>query len=646
MTAEATSLWYRFWHTRWRDVLRGQLDGRLDWRRTISAADLPSNIRGVIEQVVRGTRLWRGEKMDVAGELIAHFHDGLEAGASPEALLASFGDPQQAARLIRRAKRRGRSAGWQFWHWACIGAGALVAVYAAMVLYQMTGRPTIKVNYLAMYNQRAVSSREEERAWPLYRQALSQLMIGRELPAWIDDRELGPTDAAWPQAVAWLKNHEAALAMVREATKRPEMGFAVGVSPKSFSPADQQLFYEPTNPGLDPQAPPRDRIEDQFLVSAHLPHLLPLRNLAFLLAIDTRRAALGGDGDTAIANVRTILGIAEHVQQMPSLITTVTALVIQRTAYAAVQDVLSLRPELWSAGQLRDLAHLIAASEVNWRDGIKGERAMFYDIIQRFYTDDGQGDGRLAFRGPDALNVIQGLGMLSGVLSGSASAGAWTSDSVAALALPAANLTVASRKEATDTYDRFTDQAAARIATPLWMPLPALDNEVRSLTRAPLGRFRHLFVEMLLPAYDRVRNRIAEAGGEKDGALVGLALESYRREESKWPTSLDELSPRWMPEVPVDRITGRPLGYKVVDDRPVVFSMGVDRDEDGGRPATIRVAQDQAKPNAADGESTDWPPRATNLPENLASPEFFEPQPAIDREHDGDWVIWSTSPKE
>ncbi|MDG1897400.1 MAG: hypothetical protein P8J37_21090 [Fuerstiella sp.] len=43
---------------------------------------LPESIHEAINDVVRRTRLWTHEKSDVAGELSAHFRDGLESGRS------------------------------------------------------------------------------------------------------------------------------------------------------------------------------------------------------------------------------------------------------------------------------------------------------------------------------------------------------------------------------------------------------------------------------------------------------------------------------------------------------------------------------------------------------------------------------------
>ncbi|MGC4003210.1 MAG: hypothetical protein QM811_08780 [Pirellulales bacterium] len=67
----------------------------------LAESALPESIRQTILSVVQRTRLWRGERYDVTREFIAHFADGLDAGRTPEELLAAFGDPKQAAKLIR-----------------------------------------------------------------------------------------------------------------------------------------------------------------------------------------------------------------------------------------------------------------------------------------------------------------------------------------------------------------------------------------------------------------------------------------------------------------------------------------------------------------------------------------------------------------
>ena len=319
-----------------------------------------------------------------------------------------------------------------------------------------------------------------------------------------------------------------------------------------------------------------------------------LAKVADVLAIDARRAALAGDGETALADVRAILGITRQIQESPCLIISIVAANKQLVAFATVEEVLRAQPDLWAPGQMRDLAHLIAAAEIQWRRGFEGERAMFYDIIQRFYTDDGQGDGHLAFRGPQGLNVFDAF---SRFMSSTGRGGDWSeNDSLAMLAMPALSMLAGSRQETVEIYDEFINHAIVRIETPLWKQheLPDLEADLPVRRDGALATLRNRFVNLVVPAYDKVRDKIATLRGERDGALIGIALELYHREHSAWPKSLAELSPRWLPAVPMDPITGTPLGYTVVDDRPVVYSVGVDRDDDGGR---IPLGED-GKPNA------------------------------------------------
>ncbi len=96
------------------DLLRGRISGRLDVKGRIEASNLPREVKELVWRVVKGTRLWIGEKFEVAEELMGHFEDGMAAGESAEELVSRFGDAKKSAKLIRRAKRRGRPMAWHF----------------------------------------------------------------------------------------------------------------------------------------------------------------------------------------------------------------------------------------------------------------------------------------------------------------------------------------------------------------------------------------------------------------------------------------------------------------------------------------------------------------------------------------------------
>jgi hypothetical protein len=55
-----------------------------------------------------------------------------------------------------------------------------------------------------------------------------------------------------------------------------------------------------------------------------------------------------------------------------------------------------------------------------------------------------------------------------------------------------------------------------------------------------------------------------------------LAAERFRLANRRWPRSLDELCPAFLPSVPTDPYTGDPLLYAEREDGVVIYSVGKD----------------------------------------------------------------------
>lgn len=63
-------------------------------------------------------------------------------------------------------------------------------------------------------------------------------------------------------------------------------------------------------------------------------------------------------------------------------------------------------------------------------------------------------------------------------------------------------------------------------------------------------------------------------------ASLGLAAERFRLDHGRWPTKLQELCPKYCPEVLLDPFTGQPLRLKPLEDGLTIYSVGVDRKDD------------------------------------------------------------------
>ena len=222
------------------------------------------------------------------------------------------------------------------------------------------------------------------------------------------------------------------------------------------------------------------------------------------------------------------------------------------------------------------------------------ETACFHDTIQRFYTDDGHGDGRLAFRNSSEENIFALLESITNSGDDTA-ASLYANDAVAMLMLPAANMVVASRHDMTKMYEASVHSAVAKIGTPLWeeQPTPAPDDELLSDKAGPIDRYRYLFVRLFAPAHDTLRSRIAKFAGERDGVLVGLALESFRREHQSLAQdarrAFATMACRWCPSIgsPASRCDTRLL----TTDRSCIASESTATTTVGMRRPALRRSQ-------------------------------------------------------
>lgn len=601
--SEAVSRWHRLRYTPLRDVLRGHLSGRLDVEAVIAAADLPEPLAGLVRTTVRRTRLWRLEKVDVARELTTHFQDGVEAGTAADDLVRSFGDPRQPARLIRRAKIRNRPAAWRATRvvvrslLACFGL--LFVVYIGLTIRLHTGSPKLSRNYLAELNAPALAVPEEDRAWPLYREAFLKTDL---VPKY---ERLNPHDENWPELVAYAERHAEAIQLYHAAARKPHLGRVHGVV------NDLEPDGAKGNSATSVE-------ENPMFIKVLLPELSHFRKAAKLLTIDAQVAAAASDAARACQDVETICGIVEHVSETPFVISDLVSLAIISLNVDTINVILLDQPSLFSDQQLARLSHRLGGIGGGGplRVSFAAERWFFEDMIQRLYTNDGQGNGHLTAESPEMLASLYGcedpsFGALIGGSGGSL------------LGRPLLGALVAGRREMLRRYDELMSATEAEALVPMWQRAgSAVDLEIDRLCNraSALEKLRYLPVAIVMPALSRASMLAERATQERDAALVVLACELYRRHNSDWPASLGDLTPRYLPAVPVDRFDGQPLRYRLVDGQPVIYSIGADCDDDGGR--------------VPDTEGGRWRVREWHYVPYREEPLNDDQIP------DGDWVLW------
>lgn len=584
--------------------------------RLPAAVWLPAPLREVLDKALRRARLWPGERRDVAHELTDHFLNGLAVGQSPEQLVAGFGDPLQAAQLIRRAKLRNRPLPYRVVRHSaqCLAAtvGLLLFVYGCLFLRYLSGRPTIAHNYLADINRQQQSVSPNDRAWPLYREAL--LKLPREkFRDWDSLSFDSDRDESWPATVSYLEEQHETLALIRKAASKSSFGFIFG------DPANRE-FLQKLGPGADAHGESPERY-NPVLIECLIPQHQEIRFLAWLLAADARRAIVRDDSTAFVADVTSLVGIAEQNREAaPFLVVKLISLATYHTALHVTAIALAEQPELLSDDQWKQLAHVLAAySGGDLRVHLDGERQMISDYLQRTFSDDGRGDGRLTPQG--FIRLCRDFGAFSDDRPLASDWQKWS-----ALLGPLMSAETPGRKELTRLADRLVDALESEYGRPLWgWQASRVGREVRELSSSRLGRMRHFpIVEFLpgsLPASAPPQLAAEVHAQKRDAVLAAIALELYRRRHAAWPPTLKELTPGLLPAVPLDRFTGNPLRYRLVNGRPLLYSCGSDGDDDGGR-----------MPARGNQVAREWSPEAKLDAETITS--------AWAAAHDGDWILW------
>ncbi len=129
----------------------------------------------------------------------------------------------------------------------------------------------------------------------------------------------------------------------------------------------------------------------------------------------------------------------------------------------------------------------------------------------------------------------------------------------------------------------FTTQTADIARLPSQDQLPKLEQLADTVVQAPLG------AGLLLAALPlrEIGTTCLQKQALLRSAAVALALERFRLATGHWPQKLDELRPQYLSEVPADPFDGKPLRFARHKDMVVIYSVGPDGKDDGGKPETL-----------------------------------------------------------
>jgi hypothetical protein len=102
-------------------------------------------------------------------------------------------------------------------------------------------------------------------------------------------------------------------------------------------------------------------------------------------------------------------------------------------------------------------------------------------------------------------------------------------------------------------------------------------------TQTRLSRSADIFIVVFTPAIRKTRLTQDVTVQRERLVHVGLALAIYQKEKGTYPATLAELAPKYIPAVPDDLFTGKPMVYRKNDDGYLLYSVGPNGVDEEGR---------------------------------------------------------------
>ena len=322
-----------------------------------------------------------------------------------------------------------------------------------------------------------------------------------------------------------------------------------------------------------------------------------------LLEVDARSAARTGDAKRAVDDCIAMLDLARIVQQDPMMISQLVGLAIRSLAQRTILDLVRTDALGSDPQQLARLEQALSVPVVPV--AFEGERMIVLDTVQRFYSDDGNGDGVFL------ASQLQEAGRLGGLQMPASGARAFQ-----LLLQPFMARAAGSRKQVIDTFEGLVTETQMLMDTDPWaIDWAGLDSRQGALVSDGFLGVIHLFpLPLVMSSFDGIILTSQSGRFMQDCTRLVVALHRYRARTGDWPARLDQLQPDPLVELPRDPYDGDLLRYELRDGQPVLWSIGIDGIDQGGvfkknaSPFRLkRVPVQPASPPLAFDERL-WPP--------------------------------------
>ncbi|MDH3976175.1 MAG: tetraspanin family protein [Deltaproteobacteria bacterium] len=378
---------------------------------------------------------------------------------------------------------------------------------------------------------------DEKNALTYYEEAFNLLDKHDKLPRWVTTfRRKNDDGFSIPKAKVVLEERKEVMALLKKAA----------LTESFHQPLEASYKYE-------------------------IPLFAPYRNSAYLLALQAHLYAIEGNIQSSLETIEHIWKIADHLNDYPVLISNLLSIAVAGIGYDALEkalyDVREFKGNDMDLPASKALEFLKSYPEV-----MKGESAfgmggwaeeLSSDNI--FYTMEEWIDiGFPPIHRDIPGNVLYAVVDFNNAVISSLYRVFFASEDVA-------------------VGERYWKGFFQHLEKPFhngFRPFKKWEKEIKNDKGGPLTGVEFFFRSDDMMSHYYARN--AEGEARQRLAAFALAVEGFRAEKGKYPSSITELKPRFLAEIAIDPFDGKPLKIKAVDGGLILYSIGRDMVDDGG----------------------------------------------------------------
>jgi hypothetical protein len=333
---------------------------------------------------------------------------------------------------------------------------------------------------------------------------------------------------------SYVEMNSDALARMREAIKLPESRYPVDYSPGSATP---------------------------------LPHLGELHILTEVVRYESLLASGSGDTTNAATAIENLVNIAHTLDNEPDMIAQLVRIALIAIAENSLDQCFNVNS--LNESELAGLASTFSQAEKTNLMGqaLIGELAINVPIFQSVRA-----------RSKSAVELVEGAQEVGGFSTHALDAwliheprffrasGFWDRDLLNYLDVMETNITLVS------------------FAPP--RNLVAADNFKKAETKVEQNHY--YLSKLLVTALSSAVTKEVTSIAYLRTSIAAIAIERFRLAHGQLPKNLNELVPQFLSAVPNDPFDGQPLRYHLLDKGYVIYSIGSDGHDDGGREKPAR----------------------------------------------------------